>query len=34
MPIDDNFIKLNTLFPKCGYVQCRKYDPHIWEGKV
>lgn len=33
MPIDDNFIKLNTLFPKCGYVQCRKYDPHIWEGK-
>lgn len=31
--MDKNLVELNKLFPNCGYVQIRKYDPHIWEGK-
>ncbi len=26
-------LKLNELFPNCGYVQIRPYDKELWEGK-
>jgi putative DNA primase/helicase len=29
----DMLLKLNELFPNCGYVQIRPYDKDLWEGK-
>ena len=25
--------RVNQLYPNCGYVQIRPYDPEMWEGK-
>lgn len=29
--MDKNLTRLNQLYPNCGYVQIRKYDPTVWE---
>ncbi len=31
--MDKMLEKLNQLFPNCGYVQIRKYDPTVWEDR-
>jgi putative DNA primase/helicase len=31
--MDEMLTRINQLYPKCGYVQIRKYDAELWEGK-
>lgn len=31
--MDEMFERLNKMFPNCSYVQIRKYEPEVWEGK-
>lgn len=31
--IDEMFERLNKQFPNCGYVQIRKYEPSLWDGR-
>lgn len=31
--MDKMLERINQLYPKCGYVQIRKYDPKAWEGR-
>lgn len=31
--MDENLLRLNKLFPNCGYVQIRKYEPELWRNR-
>lgn len=31
--MDELLTRINQLYPNCGYVQIRKYDAELWEGK-
>ena len=31
--MDKMLARINQLYPNCGYVQIRKYDPALWEGR-
>lgn len=31
--MDEMLARVNQLYPNCGYVQIRKYDAELWEGK-
>ena len=31
--MDEMLTRINQLYPNCGYVQIRRYDEELWEGK-
>ena len=31
--MDEMLTRINQLYPNCGYVQIRPYDPEMWVGK-